>query len=372
MPRANRLTAAALPTQAAAGVLNPLLYQKLKQLFGRVRVADPGAGFRGNEIYDSARRRHDLRVADPGEYYCVNCRYCGDQRQRLWINHRFGEFGSDNRRMLHLAICYNEDCLRDWSRRLELADQIFGLHNRNNRDVNWVAAAGEQESDRLTVATLPGECIPIAHLPADHIARQYLTVTRRYSLEILTQYQTCFCVRALPQYRPAEGRIVLPIFMNGQLVGWQARWPEDLNWKATGRIKFYSMPGMPKRQVLYNWDIAQRYPFIVVCEGIMSSWNVGPHAVALLGKTCAMPQQHLLTMGRQQTIVLLLDGGATERKNMTDIIQQLLNQPGASGRAIVPVTLPDGRDPGSYDPRNSREILHNVIRTQAAAMGVTL
>ena len=183
-----------------------------------------------------------------------------------------------------------------------------------------------------------------------------LTVDRRYPLETLVRYGVSFCVQALPDYRPAQNRIVLPISMDNMLVGWQCRWVGE-DFKAAGRPKFYSLPGMPKRQMLYNWDTAKQYPFIVVCEGIMSSWNVGPYAVALLGKTCAAPQQGRLTIGRQQPIILLLDGGEEERQAMYGITLQMLNMPGAAGRAVIPVELPDGVDPGMYDPRTSQALL---------------
>lgn len=344
--------------------LNPQLHNRLRQLFGRVILANPGAGFRSASRLDPVTGRMRMEIHDPGEYYRVSCPYCRDQRQRLWINHCFGNF-ADGRRMLHLAICYNEDCLSDYEKRRDLFDRIYGLQNMRNRAVEWTILQPPVERAELVTTSLPGTCIPLHELDPHHPAVQYMV--QRYPMEMLIRFGCSFCVQAPPQYRPAQGRVIIPIYMNGILVGWQGRWPADLNWKHSGIPKYYTMPGLPKRELLYNWDTARQYPFIVVHEGITDVWASGPWSVALLGKTMSLGQQLLLTVGRRQPVVLMLDGGEEEEAVMRRMVTQLTTHV-AHHIPVLIVRLPNGRDPGSYDS----QALLNVIHAQARAVRLVL
>jgi hypothetical protein len=350
--------------------LNPLLYNRLCQRFGQVEIADSGSRFVATTTRDPATGGTRLNVVQSGEYYRVNCFCCGDSRKRLWINHRFGTPDpATGRPMLFLAICYNESCLRDFENRRRLDDMVYGFQNRNARNAIRTLP-GHYEERELGPATLPGECIPVQDLPPDHLALQYMCGQRQYPLDLLVQYDCSFCVRADPRWRPAQGRIIIPIVMNGCLVGWQGRWPADLDWKVAGVPKYYTMPGLTKRQVLYNFDVARQYQFVVVCEGCSDVWATGPWAVALLGKTLSHPQQqHLLMQWSGKPIVIMLDGGENERSAMQHMVEQLMVN-GQRRCPICYVQLPEGRDPGSYQGHS--ETLLGIIHAQAREAGVTL
>src|ERR1043166_8551066 len=121
--------------------LRPELHAQLAICFGDVLVANEG-----QELVDEittqwrVRRRHSkavrrLEVTQRGETYRVNCPFCGDDRHRLWVNHRWGLFDiGTNRRNLWLAKCFNEDCLKPKGRPQQLWTMVFGPTTRPPND----------------------------------------------------------------------------------------------------------------------------------------------------------------------------------------------------------------------------------------------
>ncbi|MEI8375380.1 MAG: hypothetical protein WCJ35_21380 [Planctomycetota bacterium] len=348
--------------------LNPLLYDRLRQLFGRVEIFDPGSRFVARPNHDITAGRAQLSIANSGEYYIVSCPFCNDTRKRLWVNHRFGTPDPvSGRPMLFLAICYNESCLTDYANRRQLDEWVYGFQNRNARDSIRILP-GHYEEACLGPASLPGECIPVEQLPPDHHALQYMCGARGYPLDLLVRLGCSFCVQAQPRFFPAQERIIIPIYMDGILVGWQARYVGDIDFKARSIPKYYSMPNMAKRQILYNFDVAKTYPFVTLVEGVTDVWATGPWSVALLGKTLSRQQECLLRCQWQgKPIIVMLDGGEAELSGMQHIVEQLLPQ---TRSPVLYVRLPAGRDPGSY--QGQQETLMNIVFIQARQAGVTL
>jgi hypothetical protein len=131
----------------------------------------------------------------------------------------------------------------------------------------------------------PGCMIPLDHLPSDHHAVMYLQ-RRGYDPVLLAEFWgVAYC--AYSAFKGLRGRLYVPISQNSILVGWQGRWPGDLDWDAKGISKYYTMPGLRKGQLLYNLDLARQQPLVVVCEGVTDVWSVGSAGVALFGKKVA-------------------------------------------------------------------------------------
>lgn len=347
--------------------LNPLLYDRLCQRFGCVEIVNPGSRFVARSSHYPTAGRTQLSIASSGEYYRVNCPYCSDTRKRLWVNHRFGTPDPvSGRPMLFLAHCFNELCMDDENRR-KLNEMVYGFQNLSARDAIRILP-GHYEEAAMGPASLPGKCIPVQNLPLSHPVIEYMCGERGYPLDLLVHLGCSFCVQAQPRFFPAQERIIIPIFMDSILVGWQARYVGDIDFKARGIPKYFTMPGMAKRQILYNFDVAKNYPFVIVVEGVTNVWAAGPSSVALLGKTLSFQQQCRLQVQWQgKPIIIMLDGGETERSNMQHIVEQLL--PAARGPVLY-VRLPDGRDPGSY--QGQQETLMTIVFIQARQAGVTL
>lgn len=55
----------------------------------------------------------------------MNCPWCLDTRQRLYINHQWGEPDPvTGGKKLHLAHCFNEGCVDSYPRQKALYDRV--------------------------------------------------------------------------------------------------------------------------------------------------------------------------------------------------------------------------------------------------------
>ena len=349
---------------AAPHVLCPGLYMALQRRFGSVTVALQGQSFLAQSRLDPVTGRQATSVALSGEYYRVNCFACGDTRQRLWINHMFGQPDAGGRRMLFLAVCYNENCLREYANVLQLEEICYGL--RNGRQVMPVfpVLPGEIDTASLTPAVMPGTVWPITQFGPGHKAWDYLFVRRRYTVQMAEAYEIGYCVEAHPDYRMAGGRLIFPIKMHGTLVGWQARCPDELDWKAVGFPKYYSRPGMKRNLLLYNYDRAKHMPFVVVTEGPTDVHRLGDVGVGVLGKTIALRQKELLaSTWAGKPILLMFDPEAAEEmRGEADELRRTCRSP------VAEIQLPGRMDPNDYETST----LWNLVYAQATAAGICL
>ena len=346
-------------------VLCPDLYNSLRNNFpGGVIVANQGEG-----CTQSSVRRPDgtlfTSIHYSGEYYRVNCPFCKDTRHRLWVNHMYGQPDANGRAMGFMATCYNEQCLDDYSNRQRFQRVVFGFRNVNERRRSaFVVQQGEWvDPTQLGKVEPPGDVIPLRQLAMampDHAACEYLCRQRRYSLHALDHYEIGYCTYS-PRYPAATGRIIFPIRMNRELVGWQARYIGTADWRTTP--KYYGLPGMRKRLMLYNYDNAKNKPFVVVVEGATDCHVVGDTSVALLGKKLSPYQStYLLSTWESKPIIMVLDPDAQEesRGAVADLRE--------NGAVVVEVVLPGDHDCGDYD----RATLWNIIHAQSRARGVIL
>ena len=308
--------------------------------------------------------RSQTKIYHSGEYYRVNCPFCKDTRKRLWINHKYGQYDNYGHPMTFLATCYNDECLSVASNRSSLFNAIYGLQNGRKKlppfplaDVPWDSAAS-------ATARLPGECIPLtrlAQVSPNHPAVQYMLGKRRYTHALLDKFNISLCTRPLPEFEYVADRIIFPVYMRDQLVGWQARYIDTANWKVTP--KYYSMKGMKKQQFLYNFDNAKDSPFVVVVEGPTDCRPLYDCGVGLFGKSISRKQYDLLLQTwAGKPIIMLLDADALEES--TSVIKDMQR----NGVCVVQGQLPAGTDPGDYD----RSAVMNLVYAQARNIGVIL
>jgi hypothetical protein len=349
-------------------VLRPELYRRLCQRasefgFGTVRVANEGQEMMATVEHDALYDRPRLMVTWAGEYYVVNCPYCTDTRHRLWINHRWGLWdGRTRSRNLWLCCCYNEGCLEDYAHLRDLYNKVFDDITNGRRRFYDPVLRGERPSAPREGRPPGPEVYPLQTLEPDHTAVLYLR-GRGFDPDRLGRaLGVGFCPISYPEFRTAQARIIIPIFYNGTYVGWQARYPYH-EAPPDGSPKYYTMPGMKKTLVLYNYDVAKAYPFVVLCEGCCDVWRVGPAAVGLFGKTMSATQEQLLTTTwGAGAAVVLLDGDAA------DEARRIYERLSGRVRHRVLVGLPDGKDPGGLD----RDGLWRLIDTTARQQGVDL
>lgn len=343
--------------------LCPELYNALRR-FGTVKIACQGEAFmNGGWQRDPLTNRLRPMLASPGEYYRINCPFCNDTKFRLWVNHMYGQYDPDGRRLTYLATCYH--CTRFSEHRRQFEDMVLGFRNRDARE--WTVNPGSTEHTGLSQAQPPGTCIPLLDLPHAHKARSYMELERRYTPALIAKHRLSYCVEADPRYFTAGDRVIFPIYFDGQYVGWQARYIGDIDWGAYHIPKFYTLPGFHKRLVLYNYDAAKFKQFVVVVEGVTDCHAVGDHGVALLGKSMSQHQRMLLLQMAERTpIIILLDPEAQEESR--GLIDSIMSAPGQ--HPVVSVELPGGLDPGKF--LNDRATLWGIIQSQVRARGVLI
>ena len=321
--------------------LRPLLYRRLELLTGGdLKVACPLEPFLSH--YVNYADRTTFEIDSRGESYRINCPYCNDTRKRLWINHMWGhrdpQTGSQN---LWLCKCFNENCLSTFKRQRDLYSLVFGPRGPNREDIVNFVKVDDREPEEVGP---PGYVIPLNELPAAHPAISYLASRGWEDLQELIQYYGVgFCCAAPDKFHTAEGRLIAPIYFGGKYVGWQAR---VIGEPMKNQPKYYTMPGLQKSKILYNFDIASRYPFGVVVEGVTDVWAYGPPAVGLLGKTASTRQRSLIVdmtrSGRWQHVIIMLDGDAVDE--MQELCDLLAGVPNLSC-----IQLPNGNDPADID-----------------------
>ena len=357
--------------------LRPDLYQRLDSHLGPVLIANEGVALRGHT--EKVGGTYQLQVDVKGEEYRIRCPFCKESRYRLYINHLWGkyvpELKSDN---LHLAHCFNEDCLSDWGRVLKLRDWVYNDVIRGRfpdpvRQGLQVAPVSQQ-------AVPPGVCINMAHLPGGHPMHTYIRQRGQDPIYLGKEFSVGLVHLADPQFMMAQDRLYIPIMCNGEFVGWQARWPSDP--VPHGVPKYYSMPGMRTGQCLYNYDQARRFPFVVICEGPTDVWSFGPEAVALFGKNMSQQQAEMISAGvsrnssgpqglaNWKTAVLLLDVDAfvsgAKGVSAVDKVTKRLSQ--IRNLKCVVVRLRHHNDPGSFDT----EYLRAFVAARCEEQGVKL
>lgn len=326
------------------------LYARLNSKFGKIRVSNEGLSLQIRQ--KKLGYRVVTEVLSPGEYYCVNCPFCGDTKNRLWINHRFSEYR-------WLAICYNETrCM----------DGYFGKENRQelyrkifNSDYTVVLPVSRgieiDPSKPLSAVSLPGEIKLFSELPKNHPSIVYLQSRGYDPYELERLYGISYCESVFDKtYYPLTNRIFIPIFMKGNLVGWQGRYIGDPDWKHSRVQKYFNLRGMSKKDMLYNFDSAVAQNVIVIVEGAADVWRIGPGAVALLGSDMAENQKHLIREGFvNKPVAVFLDADAVDKSvAIANSLYPYL------GSRVFPV-ISTAKDPGSMTTQECWDLINKEM-----------
>lgn len=345
-------------SRSTVNPLNPTLYALLEHKFGEVRIANAGSSARVQRFEDPRTGKIVTRAHNWGEYYCVCCPFCRETNFKLWINHLYGSTCNSRtgrRNDTFLAHCYRSDCLEAEGRSAQLEEMIFGPGRGFRRNVAIRQGTHTPENETLD---LPGSIIPLTDLPQQHPAVEYLTA-RGFNVQELTDvFNVGLCTEAVNRYRIMNGRIFIPTYFSGRLVAWQGRLSRDAT---KNEIKYYTQGR--KSRALYNYDNAARESAVVLVEGAPSVWRIGRSGVCLFGKTLSYWQENTIATtwsGKPVFVMLDCDAHKELERAVTQLCQHNLK--------VVPVVLPDARDPADY----SREELRGILSSAAADVGVTV
>lgn len=346
--------------------LRPDLYRRLEQRLGDVVYARDGEEMDAyiyedpTEVDSRGRPFKKLQVNEPGEAYRVNCPFCGDTRKRLWVNHMWGYKDTEHRiDYLWLANCFNDGCPLKGNIQLKrrLYEMIYSDVLGQVLEYDVVLPGVRLKGQGHVEAKPPGVLVPLTHLPSNHPANAYFR-DRGYDPAWLQEhYRLRFCPEAIQEYPLVTGRVVIPVYMRGKLVGWQARL---LGTPSSKHIpKYYTMPGMAKGLCLYNFDTAAKHGHVVITEGVTDAWRYGPEAVALLGNKATSRQiAEIVATWRHVPVFCMLDGEARDEN------QALADQLSIGHPNVVRVDLLEDKDPGSCSHLYLRELVVQAAQSR--------
>jgi hypothetical protein len=221
---------------------------------------------------------------------------------------------------------------------------------------NVVIRQGTMANDGDT-PTLPGTIIPLTSLPDYHPAVEYVVSRGFDPIELSETFKIGVCTDAEKRYEIMNGRIFIPAYFNGQLVSYQGRLSRNAS---KGEVKYYTQGR--KSRALYNYDLAANQSLVVLVEGAPSVWRIGLPGVCLFGKTLSYWQENTVaTTWAGKPVFVMLDSDA--RKELEQAVMQLSQH----NLKVVPVSLPDARDPADH----SRAELHDILSAAASSAGVS-
>ncbi len=346
-----------------AEVLNPTLYRRLNALFGRIKVSNAGESMISQAAFGIENEKR-LLIPHAGEYYQACCPYCNDTRYRLYVNHMYGQIDGHGRKMRFLAICYNEGCLSRAKNREDFVEKVEDIHMAAARVRKGITVSLEARE-----VMPPGPVTLLRSLRKNHPARVYITSRGFDPDEISDKYNVGLCTDS--RYSIAINRLIIPIYDDGKLRGWQARYIGELDWKGPDRKslrpKYYSCPDSDFRsRCIYGIESMREWQTGILVEGPTDRWRLGAMSGCIFGNTVTEAQRNkFLAVFRGRTGVLLLDPEEFDKASTQRTIK--LMKRGMSGN-FCGVKLPEGTDPGSL----GREFMRAYIKEEAAKQGVTV
>ena len=358
--------------------LNPVLFNRLKKVFGEVKIANEGEHFRGKVVHDpiNTDRRKLAQGGTKGEEYRVCCPRCKDGRFRLWFNHRYGTMfeGLNLRRMFtcHRRHCEEERDFADW-----VTTQLKGYVARDLASRKMPGSEEESDTAAMTSIVLP-ESTPLHLLPQDHPAVMYLS-GRGYDVAALGQnFDVRWCEHN--PYSPRHNRILFPIYAVNEYnlikcFGFQARFFDPVNWndkpdKGKGEVKWHTYSAKVKR-LLYNSISTRNSPVIMVTEGPLDVPSAGAQfGLATFGKTMSPIQREMLWRGWGQhgaVLVLAYDPDAwdtVQRVNQrgAEKLMALEKELQQTWKCVVRLNFAEGWDPGKTGYKALWEAVLNELK----------
>ena len=328
--------------------LAPWLFHRLEQLFGVVRVANEGEPAVGRIVTDPVSGKQRWEVESWGETYRVCCPFCADRKFHLWLPHVFGSPDPANPqyRIYNCGVCFRRQCLKVPDNRRQFREWIMSGVGLSDAALPRIVEEGAAVP--LRQVEPPGRVLPLDSFPDDHPVIRYLA-SRRFTRDVLRPFGVGVLCWTHGNRYPSflNGSIYIPIWFQGVHVGWQCRHPRG----------YYTMPGLKKGRLFYNWDNSCDLPFIVLMEGVTDVWRFGNGAVALLGKDFSRRRLELLCENPNRLVVICLDADDPDAaEKAMEIERQIV----AAGLPTKRVRLPEGKDPASLETGE----LYQVILSQ--------
>jgi len=144
---------------------------------------------------------------------------------------------------------------------------------------------------------------------------------------------------------PYGRRIIIPVYVNGVLVTFQAR---TLDSNTRPKYLFPREGASCFQSVLYNWDQAKNYEVLIMVEGVTDAWRLWlrgfQNVVCTFGKSLKKEQRRLiLDNPKTKTVIMFWDGEAMEKVYNTvgDLVDSIDVRVAELPYGMEPDTCPD-------------------------------
>jgi len=166
------------------------------------------------------------------------------------------------------------------------------------------------------------------------------------------QIQERWGVRAIGLAPNLAWRLWIPIHLHGEVVSWTTRSIGD---KGTRYISAApDQEAVPHRELLYGEDRAGHA--VVVCEGPVDVWRLGPGAVATMGVGYTPAQVERIS--HHTLRVICFDGEMAAQRRAGRLADELVGFPGKT----VVVELESGKDVAEADEEEIKQLRKEFLR----------
>lgn len=324
-----------------------------------------------SDYLDAALGEGTAHYTSKGLQYSYDCPFCGDTRERLFIN--------VDRQLFHCHNCDTSGTIVtflsmhshiSWKDALKVYRDYEGYERPLSEDLEQEVYSKLFKQEIVIekyVHPLPEEFIPIAQArgKSGQKAVDYI-ISRGISMNTAIEQNLGYC---------AEGkyanRIILPDYEDGELVYWQSRtWlptPKDpaqkkrfrkvLNPSLTKEQVEDGMVSIDKSEVVSNIDGAKKYRMAVVTEGRFDALTIPNVGVCTHGKSMSDDQFMKLVTNKDNIdiVAVMYDGDAFKYTvNTAKRLYQHFND-------VLVCKLPEDEDPNSLGTKRCLEILEQGI-----------
>jgi len=288
-------------------------------------------------------RKFDVQYTTAGEknvsfgFIGIRCRYCDDHSNHLGIAIGSGNYscwrckskGSFIKLLMKLSgMTFDES-------KNFLEEYDSQLKGDTLDKINDIINGGQQTQSRPPVVFggLPKYFEEVSRTTKYPLLDCYLE-RRKIHLDVLIQHKCGIC-----RVGECANRLVIPIFFDGKLVSYQAA---DMTGAADLKYKTASSD---VNQYVYNYDILESGGSIIITEGILDCWRVGPTACCTFGTHITKRQFGLILGKNPKEIIFCRDSdyyfsGLQYNSEIGQFAPFVEN--------IKIVHFPDGHDPDSF------------------------
>ena len=154
-------------------------------------------------------------------------------------------------------------------------------------------------------------------------------------------------------------RIVAPIFLKGRMVSYQAR---DI----TGKSKLPYKACAEEKEVIHHKHLLYAEDLVpgdtvVVVEGIVDAWKLGPGAVATFGIGFSMEQVRRIARFKKRLILYDQDAKGDGQKAAKKLVSALMGFSGETARAWLADLKKGQKDPGDLPEDEARKLMKGLL-----------